>query len=82
MCQLESLRMAEDFLSVTDALMKATPLEEMAEAIGCSLASVKQARMKAENGRRSPPPGWEAGLARLAKRKAAQLQKLADRLSS
>jgi len=41
---------------------------------------VKQARMKAEGGRRSPPPGWEAAVARLAREKAAQLLKLADRL--
>lgn len=73
--------MAADFVSATDALLATPKLEELADAIGCSLASVKQARMKAEGGRRSPPPGWEAGVARLARQKAAQLQKLAERLS-
>ena len=72
--------MAEDFQSATDALLAAPKLEELAVAIGCSIASVKQARMKAETGRRSPPPGWEAAVARLARQKAAQLQKLADKL--
>ena len=73
--------MAQDFLAATDALLTAPKLEELAEAIGCSLGSVKQARMKVGGGRRSPPPGWEAGVARLARQKAAQLQKLAERLS-
>jgi len=72
--------MAEDFTRATDALLAAPKLDELAEAIGCSLASVKQARMKAEGGRRSPPPGWEAAVARLAREKAAQLLKLADGL--
>lgn len=73
--------MAIDFTSATDSLLAPTKLEELASAIGCSLASVKQARMKAENGRRSAPPGWEAAVARLARLRAAQLQKLADRLA-
>jgi hypothetical protein len=72
--------MTADFQTATDALLASPKLEELAAAIGCSLASVKQARMKAEGGRRSPPPGWEAGVARLARQKATQLQKLADKL--
>ena len=55
-------------------------VDELAHAIGCSVASVKQARMKAGDGHRSPPPGWEAGVARLARQRAAHFQKLADRL--
>lgn len=73
--------MASDFQSATDTLLAAPKLEELAEAIGCSLASVKQARMKAEGGRRSPPPGWEAAVARLARHRAAQLEKLAAKLA-
>jgi hypothetical protein len=80
-CQLESLQMPPDFISATDALLATPKLDELAHAIGCSVASVKQARMKAGEGHRSPPPGWEAGIAHLARRKAVQLQKLADRLS-
>ena len=73
--------MAVDFIAATDALLAKTKPEDLAEAIGCSVASVKQARMTEGGGRRSPPPGWEAGVARLARQKAAQLQKLADRLA-
>lgn len=72
--------MGKDFVAATDELLASPKLEDLADAIGCSLGSVKQARMKAEGGRRSPPPGWEAAVARLARQKAAQLQKLADRL--
>ncbi len=72
--------MTLDFIAASDALLEKTKPEDLAEAIGCSVASVKQARMSEGSGRRSPPPGWEAALARLARQKAAQLQKLADRL--
>lgn len=73
--------MPPDFQTATDALLATPKLDELAEAIGCSVASVKQARMKAGGGHRSPPPGWEAGVARLARQKAVLLQKLADKLA-
>jgi hypothetical protein len=73
--------MAMDFKAATDALFARTGVDDLASELGCSPASIKQARMDGENaGRRSPPPGWEAAAARLARQKAAQLQKLADRL--
>ena len=74
--------MAIDFTAATDPLVTAVKLEALAEALGCSLASVKQARMAGEKvGKRAAPPGWEAAVARLARQKAVQLQKLADRLA-
>lgn len=74
--------MAMDFKAVTDTLFAKTKPEELADEIGCGLASVKQARMEGDGtGRRSPPPGWEAAAARLARKKAAALLKLADRLA-
>jgi hypothetical protein len=33
-------------------------------------------------GHRTPPPGWEAAAAKLAKRKAEQLRRLAERLGA
>jgi len=70
-----------DFKKATDELMAGTTREEIAGALGCSVASVRQARLSEEaNAHRKPPEGWEAATARLARQKAAQLQKLADRL--
>jgi hypothetical protein len=74
--------MTLDFTAATDPLVSPIKLEDLAKAIGCSLASVKQARMAGEkDGKRAAPPGWEAAVARLARQKAVQLQKLADKLS-
>ncbi len=73
--------MAKDFVTATDALFARTGPEELAAALGCASNSIRQARMAEEKrGHRSPPPGWEAAVARLARQKAAQLLKLADKL--
>ncbi len=75
-------KMAMDFKAATDALFARTGVEDLAAELGCSPQTLKQARMVGDTaGRRSPPPGWEAAAARLARQKAAQLQKLADRLT-
>jgi hypothetical protein len=74
--------MAIDFRTATEALFDRVRVEDLAEELGCSPQSVKQARMAEEaEGRRSPPPGWEAAAARLAKRKAEHFRKLAAKLS-
>lgn len=73
--------MAMDFKAATDALFARTGVEELAAEMGCSSQTLKQARMAEDaGGHRTPPPGWEAAAARLARQKAVQLQKLADRL--
>jgi hypothetical protein len=74
--------MAVDFKVATDTLFAKTGPEDLAAELGCAAQSIRQARMAEDtHGRRSPPPGWEAAAARLARQKAAQLQKLADRLA-
>jgi len=73
--------MAIDFVAATDTLFAKTGPEDLAGELGCSAQAIRQARMDAKKpGHRTPPPGWEAAAARLARQKAAQLQKLADRL--
>jgi hypothetical protein len=73
--------MALDFKTATAALFAKTKPEDLAEALGCSAQTIRQARMaEGTKGHRSPPPGWEAATARLMRQKAAQLQKLADKL--
>lgn len=74
--------MALDFKTATDALFTKTGAEELAAELHCSPQSIKQARMAEDSGgRRSPPPGWEAAAARLAKRRADHFKRLAERLS-
>jgi len=73
---------AIDFIGATDALFARTGPDDLAKELGCAPNSIRQARMDAgKAGHRSPPPGWEVAIARLARQKAAQLQKLADKLS-
>jgi hypothetical protein len=74
--------MAIDFVAATDTLFEKTGPEDLASELGCSAQAIRQARMAAsKGGHRSPPPGWEAAAAKLARRKAEQFRKLAERLS-
>jgi hypothetical protein len=74
--------MAIDFRAATEALFDRVRVEDLAGELQCSPQSIKQARMAEDSdGRRSPPPGWEAAAARLAKRKADHFKRLADRLA-
>jgi len=72
-----------DFKKATDLLMSGMTRAELAEALGCSEAAVRQAKLaEAAKAYRRPPPGWEAVLKRLAEKRAAQLLKLAAQLSA
>ena len=71
-----------DFKKATEELMAGMTRGEIAEALGVSEATVRQARLdEGAKARRSPPGGWEAKVAKLAKQRAERLSKLADRLS-
>ena len=55
--------------------------EEIARALGVSVASVRQYRLAASaQAHRSPAPGWQKALARLARQRGKDLKALADRL--
>ena len=72
-----------DFKKATEELMAGMTRGEIAEALGVSEASVRQARLDdTANAHRTPPVGWEAKVAKLAKQKAERLQRLAERLGS
>jgi len=61
--------------------MAAMTRGEIAEALGVSEATVRQARLDdAAKAHRSPPQGWESRVARLAKQRAEQLRRLAEKL--
>jgi len=71
-----------DFKRATEELMAGMTRGEIAEALGVSEATVRQARLdESANAHRNPPEGWEAKVAKLAKQRADRLARLAERLS-
>jgi len=74
--------MALDFGTATDQLFSKVGAGELAQALKCGVQTVKQARaLEGTKSHRPPPDRWEAAVARLARQRAVQLLKLADRLS-
>jgi hypothetical protein len=70
-----------NFKKATDELLGAVTLEDLASALGASLQAVRQARaQEGAAGFRRPPAGWEAAGAKLARKQAAKLERLAERL--
>jgi len=56
---------------------------EIADALGVSEATVRQARLdEAAKAHRNPPEGWEGKVAKLARHRAERLARLADRLQA
>jgi GMP synthase-like glutamine amidotransferase len=75
--------MAINFRAATDELLACISHQELAEALGVSVASVRQARLgPGAAAHRNPPEGWERAVARLAQDRAARLVRLAGRLKS
>ena len=70
-----------DFKKATDELFRPISHEEVAKALDCSVATLRQARLsESANAHRSPPGNWEAKVAKVAYVRADQLRRLADRL--
>lgn len=70
-----------NFKKATDELCSGISHRELADALGVSVPSVRQARLPDEaNAHRNPPGGWEPVMARLAKRQAEHFRRLAERL--
>ena len=70
------------FLEVTDDLLQlGVSLREISQALGCSYASVRQARLPRDHsGHRSPPPGWRLRLAAWLRARAGELEAVAAEL--
>lgn len=68
------------FKEATDVLgLSAVELER---ELGVSAQSIRQARLaEGKSGSRPAPSGWEATIARLARKRASELKKMADRLN-
>ncbi len=75
--------MSINFRQVTDELFEVVTHEELAEAIGCSVATIRQAR-RAEGtaSYRSPPKGWEKAALKLAEQKADHFKRLVAKLKA
>jgi hypothetical protein len=69
-----------DFKKATDRLFDHVGHSELAESLGVSVASIRQARLdRTAKAFRSPPPNWERAVAHLAN---AQIERMQGLLSS
>ena len=74
--------MALDFRRATDELLACISHQELAEALGVSIATVRQARLdESAKAHRRPPHGWETTVAKLARTRAERLNRLAAKLT-
>jgi hypothetical protein len=70
-----------DFRKATDDLFERIGHEDLAQALGVSVASIRQARLRQDAGaHRAPPQNWEIAVVRLAKRRMALYRDLIDAL--
>jgi hypothetical protein len=70
-----------NFKDATDGLLDRISHEELAEALGVSVASIRQARLP-ERARafRAPPKSWEDTLIRMAERRVMHYRQLIDQI--
>ena len=72
-----------NFKDATDILFSHVRQEELAEMMGISVASIRQARLIQDSkAYRTPPVGWEKAVIKLAEQHSKQLLSLADKLRS
>lgn len=72
-----------DFKEATESLCAGISHEELAKALGVSVATVRQARLRPDaRAHRSPPDHWRATVIQLAKKRMADYQRLMADLSS
>ena len=72
-----------NFKKSTDSLLEAVTLQDLAGALGVSVQAIRQARaVEGSTSHRTPPGGWEAAIAKLARRQAAKMMALAARLEA
>ena len=72
-----------DFRNATDSLFERITHAELADSLGVSVASIRQARLSAgTNAHRSPPLNWEYAVIRLAERQILRHRQLIDQIST
>jgi len=79
--KLSAYKMAKDFRKATDELFSVISHQELAKALGCSVASIRQARLaESATAHRKPPEGWEEVVQKMAEQKAGAFARLAAKL--
>ena len=73
--------MTINFRKATDELFEVVTHEELAKELGCSVATIRQAR-RAEGtaAHRSPPKGWERAVLKLAEQKHEHFKRMVAKL--
>jgi hypothetical protein len=72
-----------DFVQASSAITAGVTLGDLADALGVTTVDLSRARTDPSNRyHRLPPQGWEAAIARLARRQAERLTRVADRVDS
>ncbi len=72
-----------NFVQATSRLIEPVTLEDVAKEIGVSHGLLRQSRLDKENrSYRKPPDGWQTAVARLARKRAAELERLAKSVGS
>jgi hypothetical protein len=70
-----------NFKEATDGLFDRISHEELARALGISVASIRQARLSpTANAYRKPPKEWESAVIRLAEKRVFHYRRLIDRV--
>jgi hypothetical protein len=70
-----------DFRKATDDLFARVTHQDLAKALGVSVASVRQARLHSQaNAHRSPPEDWRNATIRLAEERVWHYRRLIERL--
>lgn len=69
------------FITATNALKDCPTLATLAREMGVAPNTIRQARLSPDAASyRAPPAGWEAAVAKLARKRAAELLRLAEQL--
>jgi len=72
-----------NFVQATSRLIESITLEDVANEIGVSHGLLRLSRLDPSNPAYRPPPSaWQAAVARLAKRRSSDLERLADQLGT
>lgn len=75
--------MAKDFRKATDELFATVTHEDLADALDCSVATIRQARRSPGTpSSRNPPKDWEDGVRKLAQAQADHFTRLVKKLTS
>ena len=70
-----------NFREAVDALCASLSHEDVAKALGVSLQTVRQARLREDSAAsRAPPKNWKAAIIRLAENRVSYYRKLIEKL--